>query len=159
MRPSRDKLLMSTARVWSARGTCSRAQVGCVISRDGRILVQGYNGAPKGLPHCEHSCKCGFSSPVYQPPEAHKKDCAFLAPCTIAVHAEANSIAYAARMGVSLDNTELHSTRVPCTNCAMLIINAGIIRVVYRENHRDMGGLTLLRQAMIEIARDDMMTP
>lgn len=137
-RPTRDKLLMSTARVWAARGTCSRAKVGVVISRDGRILVQGYNGTPKGLPHCSH---VGDE------------------PCTLAVHAEANAIAYAAKLGVALDGSELHSTRVPCTNCAMLIINAGITRVMYRENHRDMGGLILLRDAFVLVERFDMMLP
>lgn len=137
-RPSRDRLLMATARVWAARGTCSRAKVGVVISRGGRILVQGYNGTPKGLPHCEHGSD---------------------EPCTLAVHAEANAIAYAAKVGVSLGGSEMHSTRVPCTNCAMLIINAGITRVMFRENHRDMGGLALLRQASIDVARDDMIKP
>lgn len=132
MRPNRDTLLLETAAIWAKRGTCSRARVGCVISRDGRILVQGYNGAPRGLPHCEH---VGDE------------------PCTIATHAEANAIAYAARVGVILSGAEMHSTRVPCTNCAMLIINAGIERVIYLEEHRDMGGLALLRQALIAVDR------
>lgn len=52
--PSRDQALMETARVWAKRGTCSRLKVGAIFSIDGRILVQGYNGAPAGLPHCEH---------------------------------------------------------------------------------------------------------
>lgn len=137
-RPSRDRLLMATARLWAARGTCCRARVGCVISKDGRILVQGYNGTPRGLPHCQHDADD---------------------PCTIAVHAEANAIAYASKVGVALVGSEMHSTRVPCTNCAMLIINSGITRVVYRENHRDMAGLALLRQAMVMVDKDDMMTP
>lgn len=158
-RPSRDALLMRTARIWSERSTCSRAQVGCVVSRGGRILVQGYNGAPAGLRHCQHNCECGFSDPIYQPPEAHHKTCPFIIPCSISVHAEANAIAFAAKHGISLDDAELHTTRVPCTACAMLLINAGIAKVTYRETHRDMNGLALLREVLIEVARDDRITP
>src|SRR6266550_960546 len=106
-RPSRDSLLMDTATLWSRRSTCSRAKVGCVVSRKGRILVQGYNGAPANLIHCSHQCICGYSDPVYQPPEAHLSNCPFPKPCIIAVHAEANAIAYAAKVGVSLEDTEM----------------------------------------------------
>lgn len=137
-RPTRDHALMATARVWARRSTCSRAQVGCVISVDGRILVQGYNGAPAGMPHCTHTAD---------------------APCTIAVHAEANAVAFAAKHGVKLSGAELHSTLAPCTNCAMLIINAGIRRVVYRQPHRDMNGITLLREALISVNYSGMITP
>lgn len=159
MRPTRDFALLQTASVWAERGTCSRAKVGCVISRDGRILVQGYNGAPAGLPNCDHDCHCGFSEPVYQPPEAHNLECSFRnTGCTIAVHAEANSIAFAGRVGVRLDGSQMHSTRVPCTNCAMLVINAGITRVAYIEDHRDMGGLDLLHRAFVKVTKVDMIT-
>jgi len=154
-RPQRDDLLMRTARIWSERSTCSRAHVGCVISRDGRILVQGYNGAPAGIDHCDHTCNCsiGQSSPK------HDTNCPAGQYCTISVHAEANAIAFAARHGVALQDTELHTTRIPCTTCAMLIINAGIGRVIYRENHRDMGGLTLFRQVLMRVAKDDKVSP
>lgn len=159
MRPSRDLTLLKTAWVWADRGTCSRAHVGCVISKDGRILVQGYNGTPSGMGHCNHDCTCNFSNPVYQPPEAHSADCPFTAPCRLAVHAEANAIAYAAKVGVRLEGAELHTTRVPCTNCAMLLVNTGIVRVVWDERHRDMGGLKLLQRARVECIRHDMIAP
>lgn len=136
MRPSRDELMLRTASLWALRSTCSRAQVGCVIAREARIIVQGYNGAPAGMPHCVHT-----------------KD----EPCDIAVHAEANAIAYAARFGVRLDETTLYCTRATCPNCARLIINAGIKRVVYFEDHRDMSGLELLRLGMVSVTRYDMM--
>lgn len=54
MRPTREETLIETAYLWANRGTCSRLQVGAVIHRDGRILVQGYNGTPSGMPHCIH---------------------------------------------------------------------------------------------------------
>jgi dCMP deaminase len=153
MRPTRTESMMDIARILSNRSTCSRAQVGCIISREGRPLSLGYNGAPAGMPHCDHECDGGFSDPVYQPPEAHHATCRMVSPCRISVHAEANAIAWAARNGSKLQDSVLSSTRVPCTPCAQLIINAGIIAVVYEEDHRDMGGLALLEAADIHIER------
>lgn len=130
VRPTRDEVLMETAKIWRHRGTCNRLRVGVVFSRDGRILVQGYNGAPSGMGHC-----------------AHVED----EPCTRAVHAEANGITWAARNGVALIGCEVHITNLPCPNCALLMINAGIARVVYDEDYRLHEGLSLLREASIRI--------
>lgn len=129
-RVSRDEALMVTARIWSHRGTCSRLQVGCVISRQGRILVQGYNGAPAGMPHCIHT------------------DDSF---CTTAEHAERNAIAWAARNGVALDGAEMHSTHMPCLACAMSIINSGIKQVTYEQPYRDLAGIDLMVLAGLEV--------
>ncbi len=129
MRPSRDKVLLETAMIWSKRSTCSRLAVGCVISRDGRILVQGYNGAPSGMPHC-----------------VHVED----EPCTTAEHAERNAIAWAARNGVRLEGAEVHVTVSPCPACAMSLINAGIVRVRWLFTFRDHAGIELLTQANID---------
>lgn len=145
MRPSRDQVLMDIAWLWAQRSTCSRAQVGCVISRAGRSLTNGYNGAPSGLAHCDHSCDCGRLF------DEHVHNCRAEQPCSLAVHAEANALAFAARYGVSTDGAELHTTRVPCRSCAMLIINAGIKRVVWYEAHRDMTGLELLTRVGVDV--------
>lgn len=162
MRPTRDKVLLDTAFLWAERSTCSRAHVGCVISTHGRMIAQGYNGAPAGMDHCDHQCDCGADCKDYRvkfrPPSVrkyneHHPECPAVQPCTISVHAEANAIAFAAKYGVKVEGAELHTTKVPCTNCAFLIINAGIARVVYKEDHRDMGGLTLLGAADIEILK------
>lgn len=145
MRPSRDEVLMATAELVSARSTCSRARVGVVIAREGRQLTSGYNGAPAGLPHCNHECGCGAGAMT------HHERCPAVSPCGIAVHAEANAIAYAARYGMALEGSELFTTLSPCIACSQLIINAGITRVVYAKEYRDRSGLTLLLRAGIVV--------
>lgn len=132
-RPSRDKVLMEVAYAFAQRGTCDRARVGATIARDGRVLVTGYNGPPAGLPHCESECLARHS-----------------AGCTVAVHAEANAIAYAARHGIGLEGATLYSTHLPCLGCAQLIINAGIAKVYYGTDYRDHSGRLLLQQAGID---------
>ena len=152
-RMSRDMMLMDVASVVSERGTCSRLQVGVVISRDGRIIVTGYNGAPAGIKHCEHECDC-------LPPEGdwtkHQEGCASLQPCTVSSHAEQNAIAFAAKHGLALDQSELHVTHGPCLACARSIINAGIQKVTYVEEFRDTSGTDLLRLAGVEVVDEGL---
>ena len=62
MRPTRDEVCMEIAGIMAQRSTCSRRHVGAVIARDGRILVSGYNGAPKGMPHCEHPSRDDYGT-------------------------------------------------------------------------------------------------
>jgi dCMP deaminase len=76
-------------------------------------------------------------------------------PCNNVVHAEANAIAFAAKYGVGVDGAEIHTTRVPCMACAGSIINAGIRRVVWYEEHRDMDGFLRLGEAGLEVIRYD----
>lgn len=141
-RPSRDTILMSEAALWALRSTCSRAQVGVVIATDDyRPLVSGYNGAPRGMPHCDHTCQCGGKG------SRHWPSCQADKPCIVSVHAEANAIAYAAKNGVKIEDAQLFTTVAPCYVCAQLIINTDIIRVVYQAPHRDMRGVDLLRTA------------
>lgn len=149
-RPSTDWVLMTTAFAWAEKSTCTRAQVGAVISRLGRSFSSGYNGAPSGMPHCDHTeCQCDYPK--------HKlgadPECPKHGPCLNVVHAEANAIAFAARYGVGTDGAEIHCTRVPCLTCAGLIINAGIKRVVWYEEHRDMTGLVRLGEAGLDVVR------
>lgn len=146
-RPSRDYTLMKVALEFSRRSTCSRRQVGAVIARDGRILTTGYNGAPAGMPHCLHPCDCSEGGVATQ----HDPSCWSLKPCTEAVHAEANAIAYAARWGIALEGAEMHTTCTPCVPCSQIIINAGIVRVVSLEHYRDLAGQDLLSAAGVRI--------
>lgn len=139
---------MKSAANWAERGTCTRAQVGAVISREGRILSSGYNGAPAGLPHCSHPCDCLASEGL-----KHLSDCGIYDPCTIAIHAEINAIIHAAKYGVGIKDAELHTTRMPCLNCAGMIVNAGISRVVWQEPHREQSGLYLLIEAGLEVVQ------
>jgi dCMP deaminase len=123
-RTSRDETLMQISEViGNNRGTCQRLHVGAVISRGGRIISTGYNGRPSGMTHCDH-----------------KDD----EPCRLAVHAEANAIAFAARYGVAVEGAEIHTTHQPCLECAKLIVNAGLARVVFWMPYRDDSGLNLL---------------
>lgn len=151
IRPSTDAVLMTTAFAWAQKSTCDRAQVGAVISRDGRSFSSGYNGAPKGMPHCDHSCDCKGLT-LWDNPN-HPVNCRSQQPCRNVVHAEANAIAFAARFGVGTHDAEIHCTRIPCLACAGLIINAGIRRVVWYEEHRDMDGLLRLGEAGLEVIR------
>lgn len=129
-RPSRQEALIATAFIWARRSTCDRLSVGAVIHRNGRILVQGYNGAPSGLDHC---------------PIEHESD-----ECR-AVHAEQNAIAFAARHGVEVDGAEIVVTHQPCLSCARSIINSGIKSVTYVHPYRLIDGVLLLREAGITV--------
>jgi dCMP deaminase len=137
-RPSLDVVLLDVAASIARRGTCSRAQVGAVVAVDGRICSTGFNGSPHGLPHCDH--------PV---------DEVYTATCTTAVHAEANAVAFAARHGVSIHGATLYTTTSPCLPCAMLIVNAGITRVIYAVGYRSTDGVGLLESADVVVASID----
>lgn len=136
-RPSRDEWLIRMAVITSARGTCLRAAVGAIISRDGRIISTGYVGSPRGLPHCT-DVGCDTEAGT---------------GCMRTVHAEANAIAFAARHGIATDGAELHCTHSPCGSCAKLIVNSGIVRVVYDTEYRDASPLGLLGTAGIETVK------
>ena len=132
---------MKVARAWSEQSTCSRLSVGCVVALDGRTLSSGFNGAPRGMTHCDHSCNCGGDehSPGY-----HEDDCASGPAGCVAVHAEANAIAWAARNGNALLGSTLYTTLSPCVKCAELIVVAGVARVVWHTIYRDVSGLDLV---------------
>lgn len=131
MRVSRDSALMSMAQIIALRSTCNRLGVGAIIARDGRVISSGYNGNAVGMPHCNH--KGGD-------------------PCDTAVHAECNAIVFAARHGMSTEGAELFTTHEPCLNCAKIILNSGITRVVFKEAYRDHSGFRLLSDSeLVEI--------
>lgn len=150
-RPNRNHTLMAVAHILAHRSTCTRSQVGAVISLGGRILSTGYNGAPAGMPHCDHICTCNGSGipPRAVPIDGHQRACRYLMPCATAVHAEANAIAYAARFGVALHGAALYTTMSPCLSCAQFIISAGINEVFYGGEYRDNAGMKLLESAYV----------
>lgn len=158
-RLTRNEMLMSMASVVAQRGTCSRLQVGAVISRDGRIIATGYNGAPAGLPHCNHELDGAIigrrisdrDGLLGEPIRLGSRSEVTTGGCTWAVHAEQNAIAFAARHGLALDRGELHVTHAPCASCARSIINAGIQRVTYTTPYRLTEGVDLLHQAGINV--------
>jgi len=125
----KDRVFLGIAHQLSELGTCERAQVGAIITKDGRCISWGYNGAPAGLPHCVHTDDL---------------------PCQNATHAEANAICFAARQGISTEGGTLYVTLSPCAVCARLTIAAGIVRVVWSFTYRDPAGSDLLAQAGVE---------
>lgn len=143
----KDGVFLSIASSLSALSTCDRAAVGAVITREGRCVSWGYNGAPPGLPHCSENDH-GYAVPN---PERGTIDISLPrrgdTGCRNATHAEANALAYAARQGISTDGGTLYVSVAPCVNCSRLLIAAGIERVVFYREYRDRAGLHLLRDA------------
>jgi len=144
MRPSVDEYFMEIASVVAKRSTCLRNQVGAVIVRDKRILATGYNGAPKGLPHC---LDIGCIREQNNIPSGERHEL-----CR-AVHAEQNAILQAAIHGVSTENTTIYCTHQPCILCAKMMINAGIKKVVYANQYPDTAALEFLKQANVEVVK------
>ena len=105
----------------ATRSTCLRRQVGAVIVRDKRILSTGYNGAPRGLAHCDET---GCLREQLGIPSGQRQEI-----CR-GLHAEQNAIIQAALHGVSIEGGMIYVTHQPCITCAKMIINAGIVRVV-----------------------------
>lgn len=130
-----------TIRV-ATRSTCLRRSVGAIIVRDKRILSTGYNGAPRSLAHCEEvGClreKLGV--PSGQRPELCR-----------GLHAEQNAIIQAALYGTPIEGSTLYCTTQPCVICAKMLINAGIVRIVYANPYPDEFSLSLLSEAGVEI--------
>jgi dCMP deaminase len=151
-------MLMDMAKVVAQRSTCSRMSVGVIVAAESRPLVSGYNGAPSGMEHCDHTCTClpdtirGGEVMEWRA-ELHERGCPAGDPCKIAVHAEANAIAHAAKNGIPLDLAHLFTTMAPCYPCSQLIINAGIVAVAYSIEYRDVSGLSLLREAGVQVCR------
>lgn len=147
MRPTTDETLLALAQVWSLRSTCPRRSTGAVISTfDGHVVSSGYNGSPRGMDHCS-DVGCLMEG-------GH---------CVRSIHAEANAIVQAARIGVSVDNGYLYATDRPCVRCAILIIQVGIVRVVYARPY-DTDGLPdhvakLFATAGVECFQGDLWTP
>jgi len=126
-RPSWDEYFMEIANTVSKRATCDRGRSGCVIVRDRQILVTGYVGSPKGLPHCDEVGH-QFKRMVHE-------DGTITEHCVRTVHAEQNAICQAAKLGISLEGGTLYCRMTPCRVCAMLIINCGIKRVVCEKKY------------------------
>ena len=143
-RPSWDTYFMQLARLVSTRSTCLRRRVGAILVKEKQIISSGYNGAPRGLPHC---LEVGCLREQQGVPSGERHEL-----CR-ATHAEANAIIQAAFHGVSTAGTTLYCTTAPCAICAKMLINAGIKRIVYEEGYPDELGMDMLRQAEIEVQK------
>lgn len=151
-RPTRDQILIAQAEIVAQRSTCSRAQVGVVIAHESRVVAQGYNGTPAGMTHCDHACDCGANEEgLAKSRRDHQRWCIARVACKAAVHAEANAIAFAAKYGVSTNGAHLYTTMAPCLPCSQLVVNCGIVRVVYVTPYRYEEGIQLLMEAGIPV--------
>jgi len=132
--PDKQRLLdlryLRMARIWSENSYCQRRQVGALVVKDKMIISDGYNGTPSGF---ENICEENGVTKSY------------------VLHAEANAITKIARSGNNSDGSTLYVTDSPCIECAKLIIQAGIRRVIYSREYRLTDGVDLLRRAGIEV--------
>ena len=126
-----DRRYLRMATIWAENSYCKRRQVGALIVKDKMIISDGYNGTPSGFENV-----CEDDNNVTKP---------------YVLHAEANAITKIARSHNSSDGATLYVTDSPCIECAKLIIQAGIKRVVYSKKYRLDDGLNLLRRAGIEL--------
>jgi len=145
-RPSWDEYFMKIVDLVKTRSTCLRRQVGALIVKDKRILTSGYNGAPAGVSHCE---EVGCLRQQLNIPSGERHEL-----CR-AIHAEQNAIVQAAYTGTSVNGATMYVSLQPCSLCAKLIINAGIIKLVYRGAYPDDLSLSLLNEAGIELVNFD----
>lgn len=127
IRPSWDKYFMKIVEMVGTRGTCDRGRIGCVITKNQRIISTGYVGSPIGLPHCD---EIGHEMHTVTHPDGHQSR-----HCIRTTHAEQNAICQAAKIGISLDGATLYIKMTPCYTCAKMLINAGIKRVVCAQDY------------------------
>ena len=125
-----DRRYLEMAAVWAKNSYCTRRQVGAILVKDRMIISDGYNGTPSGFENvCEED---GVTKPYV-------------------LHAEANAITKVAKSSNSSEGATLYITDSPCMECAKLIIQAGIKRVVYAREYRITDGADLLRRAGIQV--------
>ncbi|MBR4410882.1 MAG: cytidine/deoxycytidylate deaminase family protein [Firmicutes bacterium] len=144
-RPTWDEYFMEMAELTAKRSTCSRRQVGAVIVRDNRAVATGYNGAPRGLAHCEEKGGC-LRQKLNIPSGQRHELCR-------ALHAEQNAIISAASMGNAIEDGTIYITHQPCVICAKMIVNAGIKRIVVREGYPDELAMEILDEAGLTVER------
>jgi dCMP deaminase len=126
-----DKRYLEMARIWAGNSYCKRRQVGALLVKDKMIISDGYNGTPSGFEN-----ECEDKNDVTKP---------------YVLHAEANAITKVAKSNNSSEGSTLYITTSPCLECAKLIIQAGIARVVFTEKYRISDGLELLERANIQV--------
>ena len=131
-----DIRYIKMARIWAENSYCVRRQVGALLVKNKMIISDGYNGTPSGFENiCED--ETGKTKPYV-------------------LHAEANAITKVAKSNNSSEGATLYVTSSPCIECAKLIIQSGIKRVVYADSYHSMDGIDLLKRVGIEIVRVEL---
>lgn len=131
-----DKRYMRMAFIWAENSYCRRRQVGAILVKDKMIISDGYNGTPSGFENV-----CEDENDITKP---------------YVLHAEANAITKVARSNNSSEGATLYVTSSPCIECAKLIIQSGIKRVVYADSYRLSDGVELLKRVDIELVEVDV---
>jgi dCMP deaminase len=142
-RPSWDEYFLNIVSVVATRATCDRGKSGCVIVKENRILSTGYVGSPGGFPDCYEA------GHILR--EVKYEDGTIKQHCVRTIHAEQNAIVYAARFGVSLEGATLYCTMQPCYVCAMIIVAAGIKRVVCSGAYQSNDSAEIFKKAGIDL--------
>ena len=142
-RPGWDQYFMNIAHVAAERSSCSRRQVAAVIVRNKRVISTGYNGTPRGVKNCDDGGCPRCNSTV--------KSGHALTEC-LCCHAEENAIVQAACHGIAIEGAMLYTTFSPCLLCAKMIINAGIVDVVYHSRYSvDEKSSAILKEAGVKL--------
>ena len=159
-----DIPMMKTAQIWADMSYCERAKVGAVLAQENRIISIGYNGTAQGMenkceeydlicPDCQGELKeyddfnfqCKNCNCLFKKEERLKTNHSKV------IHAEANAILFCAKAGIATQGADLYVTLSPCPECAKMIIQAGIKRVVYLEKYRKEDGLNLLIENGVKV--------
>ncbi len=133
-----DRSYLEMARVWAKNSYCTRRKVGALLVKDRMIISDGFNGTPSGFENICEDPATGKTKPYV-------------------LHAEANAITKVAKSGNNSEGATLYVTDAPCLECAKLIIQAGIRRVVYLVEYSVRDGIELLRRAGIEVCKYDIL--
>lgn len=142
-----DKRFMDMTEQIGTWSSCfqENRKVGAVIVRNKRVIATGYNGAPQGIKSCVDKKECLRKKLNIQSGTMHE--------ICYAVHAEQNAIIQAARVGCSVEGCTLYCTHQPCVICAKIIINSGIVRVVYKEGYPDDFSVQLFEEAGVKLEK------
>ncbi len=147
-RPDWDEYFMEIARAVKARSNCSSPAKGAIIVRNKQIVSTGYNGTPKNVRNCTDGgcqrCADARQGKIKSGDQLDKCACS---------HAEENAIVQAALHGIATDGATLYTTFRPCTACAKMIINSGIMRVVAEEDYPHDLGVELMKEAGIRLEK------
>ena len=141
-----DKAYLKMALVWSDLSKANRKKVGCLIVKNGMIISDGYNGTPKGF---DNRCETSIMPESISSDDLsdHPRNALITKPEVL--HAESNAITKLAKSTQSSIDSELYTTASPCLDCAKLIIQSGISRVIYNELYKNSEGIDLLKKAGI----------
>lgn len=145
-RPSWDDYFMAIAEQVSGRSTCKRRRTGAVLVKDKRILSSGYNGVPSGLRHCE-DVGCLREERGIASGSNHEL-------CR-GIHAEQNAVIQAAKHGIAIDGATVYCTHQPCVLCAKILLNAGVVDIVFRDSYPDALSEQILAEAGVNARQAD----